>query len=327
MTAKNKKDTKAFAQKKRNRRRLLSFARVCRYGLDSFLRNSWLSVAATAVMTITLLIIFTSFVAQNILNDTVGELRNKVDMSIYLKTDTTKTQADKIITELKKLKSVSSITYSSASDARDQIINENKSNNDVLEAIKVATNKNPATIRVVVSDINDTSELQDFVKSNTTLKERLNPDFQPSFAGERRKTIENIGRAVSFAQKVGVVAGMLFVIISALIIFNTIRMAIFNRKEEIQMMKLIGANQSFIRGPFLVEAIIYGIIAAIIATGIGVFALYRSVPVLASYQISVQSTINYTTKYIIVVLFAMMLIGSIIGIISSIFATHRYLKV
>lgn len=321
-----KKDSKAFAQKKRNRRRMLSFARVCRYGLDSFLRNSWLSVAATAVMTITLLIIFTSLVSQKIMVDTVSVLREKVDMSIYLKTDTTQAQADKIITELKKLKSVRSVNYSSSDDARKKIIEENKSNNDVLEAVKEAANKNPATIRVVVSDINDTSELQKFVDSNKTLKERINPDFKPSFAGDRRKTIESIGRAVNFVQKTGAVAAVLFVVISSLIIFNTIRMAIFNRKEEIQMMKLIGANQSFIRGPFLIESIIYGLIAAILATVIGIFGLYQSSKVLASYQISVEPTIHSVSGYIFVVLFAMMLVGSIIGVVSSLLATRRYLK-
>lgn len=325
--AKGKKDSKVFAQKKRNRRRLLSFARVCRYGLDSFIRNSWLSVAATAVMTITLLIIFMSFVIQNVMSDTVNVLREKVDMSIYLKTDTTTAQADKIISELKKLASVRSVSYSSSDDARKQIVEENKSNADVLEAIKIANNKNPATLKIVVDDINDTSELQNFVKDNKTLKASLNPDFKPSFAGERKKTIESIGSAVNFAKSSGIAAGVLFVVISSLIIFNTIRMAIFNRKEEIQMMKLIGANQSFIRGPFLVESIIYGFIAAFFATGIGIFAIFKSVAVLANYQIPIQSTLNFLNSYTVLVLLAMMGIGAVIGIISSILATHRYLKI
>lgn len=322
-----KKDSKAFAQKKRNRRRLLSFGRICRYGLDSFLRNSWLSIAATAVMTITLLIIFTSVVAQNVMSDTVNVIRDKVDMSVYLKTDTTDAQANKIVSELKKLPSVRSVTYVSSDSARKQIIEDNKKNTDMLEALKIATNKTPATLKISVNDINDTSELQDFVENNKVLKASLNPDFKPSFAGEKKKTIENIGRVVNFAKSSSIAAGILFVVISSLIIFNTIRMAIFNRKEEIQMMKLIGANQSFIRGPFLIESIIYGVIAAIIATGIGIFALYKSVAVLASYQISVESTISYVTSYFIVVLLAMMAIGAIIGIISSILATRRYLKI
>jgi cell division transport system permease protein len=104
-------------------------------------------------------------------------------------------------------------------------------------------------------------------------------------------------------------------------------MAIFNRKEEIQMMKLIGANQSFIRGPFIIESIIYGFIAALIASGLGVWALYGAAKTLKSYQISIDPTIHFVDKYIILVVVCMIVVGALIGIISSMFATKRYLKV
>lgn len=326
MSAKKKLNSKTVTAQKRNRRRLLTFWRVIRYGTDSFIRNSWLSVAATAVMTITLLIIFSTFIMQNVVTDTIGELRNKVDMSIYLKTDTPDKIGTDLIAELKKLSSVRSVTFINAKEARAQTAKGNSNDPKVLEAINEATNKLPATLRVVVNDINNTSQLQKFVDENTLLKKYLNPDYKPSFAGERRKTIESIGRAVSFAQKVGIVAGSVFVIISSLIIFNTIRMAIFNRREEIQMMKLIGADQSFIRGPFIVEAIIYGFIAAFIATGLGMWALYASSKTLLSYQISIQPTINLMTNFVALVLLCMIGIGAVIGIISSLLATRRYLK-
>jgi len=326
MKAKKKIDSKAFASQKRTRRKFITFFRVLRYGLDSFLRNSWLSVAATVVMTITLLIIFTTFASQNILTDTVKDLSNKVDMSIYLKTETTDETAAKITTDLKKLSSVVSVAYISAAQARDDIAKKNSDNADVLAAISEATNKNPATLRVVIKDINNTSELEDFVKTNKTVKDSLNPDYAPSFAGERRNTIKSIGRVVGFVSKVGVAVGILFVAISALIIFNTIRMAIFNRKEEIQMMKLIGADKSFIRGPFLIEAMIYGLIAALAATGLGIWGLYSISGTLTSYQVNVQPTIKLVSLYAGFTLMAMIGIGALIGAISSMLATRRHLK-
>lgn len=326
MSAKKKITHKALTNKKQNRRRMLTFWRVIRYGTDSFIRNSWLSVAATAVMTITLLIIFTAVVTQNILDNTITDLQNKVDMSIYLKTETTDKVGSDIKAELLKLSSVKSVEYISAAKARNQIARENSSNADVLTAINEATNKNPATIRVVVENIDNTSQLEKFVATDALVKKNINPDYKPSFAGERSSAIKSIGRAVNFAQVVGLGAGLIFVIISALIIFNTIRMAIFNRREEIQMMKLIGADQSFIRGPFLVEAIVYGVIAAFISTGIGVWALLASSNTLSSYQISVHETIKLATIYSPLLVLGMILIGAVIGIISSLLATRRYLK-
>lgn len=323
---KQKLDSKAFSKQKQSRRKWLTFIRMCRYGVNNFTRNAWLTIAATAVMTITLLIIFSAIAARSILAETVGELRNKVDMSIYLKTETTDEEADVISQDLQKLSSVRSVTYVSANEAREIIAEENKNDLQYLEALKEATNKNPGVLRIIVENINDTSQLSNFVDTNENLKQHIDPARAPSFAGERKETIAKIGNAVSFAEQAGIIVGTIFVAISSLIIFNTIRMAIFNRKEEIQMMKLIGADSSFIRGPFVVEAIVYGFIAAILATGIGVALLYGVAPALADAEVSIQPIINFVTYYIGFVLLAMIIAGAIIGIISSLLATRRYLK-
>jgi cell division transport system permease protein len=324
--AKRKLDSRAYAKQKQSRRKWLTFIRMCRYGVNNFSRNAWLSIAATAVMTITLLIVFTAVAARTILADSVGELRDKVDMSIYVKTETTQDQADKIVADLRTLSSVRSATYVSADDARAAFVLENRNDTQTLDAVNEANNKFPGTISVKVDDINDTSELRTFVTANPLLKQQIDPNREPSFAGERRTSIEAIGRAVGFAERVGIIASLIFVAISSLIIFNTIRMAIFNRKEEIQMMKLIGADKSFIRGPFLVEAIVYGFIAAIIATVLGFVGLYASSATLLSYGIAVQPTIDLATDYAGIVILGMILIGAMIGIISSLLATHRYLR-
>lgn len=328
MSVKKKKiDSKSITKQKHSNRRLLTFYRICRYGFDSFIRNSWLTIAATAVMVITLLIIFTSVTAQKIMTDTVSLLSDKVNMSIYLKTDTSDKDGNNLVLEVKKLSSVRSAEFISSAKAMSDLAKENSDDPAFLSAIKEASNKTPATIRVSVKNINDTTELEKFVEENDSVKKHINPDFKPSFAGERRDIIKSIGRVVNFAQKVGIMAGILFVIISSLIIFNTIRMAIFNRKEEIQMMQLIGADRFFIRGPFLIESIFYGVIAAFIATGIGVLGLNKVAPILKSYQINIQPTLDYMIDYhLILILLAMIFVGSIIGVISSIFATHRYLK-
>ena len=112
-----------------------------------------------------------------------------------------------------------------------------------------------------------------------------------------------------------------------LIIFNTIRMAIFNRRDEIEMMKPIGADKSFIRGPFVVEAVMYGFFAALIAAGIGYFAVLRFGYVFAEKGIAVAHLNGILINYAPLVLLMMILLGSLIGVISSRLAVRRYLKV
>ena len=326
--SKRKLDAKAFAQQKRKRRQWITFVRMCRYGINNFSRNAWLTIAATAVMTITLLVVFVTLAARNVLVDTVAEIRDKVDMSIYVKNDISDQDVQKIKSGLEMLtSSVRRVSYVSPQDAKAAFAQDNKASSGTLDALNEATNEFPGTFRISPVDINKTDELRKFVETDQTLKKDIDPNREPSFAGERRNAIENIGRWVGFAEKSGLVASVIFIAISSLIIFNTIRMAIFNRRDEIQMMKLIGADRNFIRGPFVVEAIVYGFIAAVIATVIGLVILYASKEKLLSYGVVVQSTIDFVSIYIAFVLLAMIILGAIIGIVSSLLATRRYLKI
>lgn len=322
-----KMDAKAFALQKRKRRQWLTFVRMCRYGINNFSRNIWLTIAATAVMTITLLIVFMTLAARTVLIDSIDEIRAKVDMSIYVKNDISEKDIKTIQAGIEKLSSVRSVMYVSPEDGRKDFAQTNKANAGALEALNQGTNEFPGIFRISPVDINKIDELRNFVDKDETLKKNVDPEHPPSFAGERRSAIENIGNAVGFAEKAGLIASIIFIAISSLIVFNTIRMAIFNRKDEIQMMKLIGADRSFIRGPFVVEAVVYGFIAAVLATGIGVGALYALQGPLIEAKVAVGGVLDYVTIYIGFVLLGMILLGALIGVISSLLATRRYLKI
>lgn len=321
-----KQSTKALQTKRRRRRQFLTFVRMVRYGVNNFSRNAWLTIAATAVMTITLLIIFLTVAAQNILHNSISSISNNVSMSVYLKTDTTDEQVKPIIERLEKLKLVKQVVFIDSEKAKQDIASDYKTNPDVINALNEANNQLPASIRITVKNLNDTAELDKFVDSDADLKKYISTSIQPSYLGSKREIINKIGRSTQTAQNVGWVASIVFVIISALIIFNTIRMAIFSRKEEIQMMKLIGADRRFIRGPFIVEAIVYGFIGAVLATAAGYGVLNFAKDKLAGSGIDVGATLDLVVTYIGFVLLVMIVLGALIGTVSSLLATRRYLK-
>lgn len=318
--------SKQFATSKRKRRQWITFVRMCRYGVNNFSRNAWLTIAATAVMTITLLIVFATLAARNTLASSVEVIRQNVDMSIYVKTDTSEEAVAEIRKGLEGLKTVESVDYVSPEEARQRYARLNSGDEETLNALNEATNRNPGTFNVQLVDIDKTEELKTFVDTNQTVKASIDGNRPPSFAGERKTAIEGIAKGVVFAERLGLVATVVFVVISSLIVFNTIRMAIFNRKDEIEMMKLIGADKSFIRGPFIVEAVVYGFIAAILATILGVLGLVALKGRLIG-GIEIQPTIDFVLTYIGFVLLGMILLGAVIGIISSLLATRRYLKI
>lgn len=320
-------DSKTFARQKRTRRAWITFWRMVRYGVHNLTRNAWLTIAATMIMAITLVIIFTSIATRTILADTIATFNQGVDMSLYLQTDTDQGDVEKIQEGLRKLESVREVTYISPSEQRQAFAERYKNNPAILESLQMATNRFSGTIRVNLHNIEDTSELEKYVDSNETYKAAADPSREPSFVGERKAVIDDIAKRVGTFQTVGYVLLAIFVAISILVVFNTIRMAIFNRKEEIYMMKLIGANESFIRGPFVVEAISYGAIAAALATVFGILILRSSSEGLAEFGLTAQPTIDFVSTYAALVLVVMMAIGATIGVISSLLATRRYLKI
>lgn len=322
-----KMDSKTFARQKRNRRGLITFWRMVRYGIHNLTRNAWLTVAATAIMTITLLIIFASVGTRTILADTIDTFSEGVDMSLYLKTETSDEDVEKIQSDLRQLETVRSVDYVTPSEQRDAFRERYKSNPAILESLEMATDRFSGTIRVNLYDIENVSELEEFVETNETYQEVADPSREPSFAGDRKAVLDDIAERVGTFQMVGYVLLLIFVAISILVVFNTIRMAIFNRKEEIYMMKLIGADRSFIQGPFVVEAISYGVMAALLATGLGLLILHSISDGLVQFGLTAQPTIEFTTNYSVFVLLGMIAIGAIIGVISSLLATRRYLRI
>lgn len=328
MASKSKHSTKALAQSKRARRQWLTFLRMVRYGINNFSRNAWLTVAATIVMMITLMIIFVTVAARQVLNDSVAELQKKVDMSIYVKNDTPDDQANKIGDSLKQLSNVQSVLYVSPKQARENFAEEHKNDPKSLEALNNADSSSFfGTLRIGLKNINDTTQLEEFVKTNELLEKYINPDRKPSFSGTRQKAIKTLASSTEFAQRIGIGASIVFIAISSLIVFNTIRMAIFNRKDEIEMMKLIGANKGFIRGPFVIEAMVYGFVAGVLAAGLGIVVLNLAKPGLVQSGVAVEPTINFMTAYLPFVLVSMVLLGAMIGTVSSLLATRRYLKI
>jgi len=315
-------------KRKGMRRKWITITRICRYGLANFARNAWLTTAATAVMTVTLTIILATFVLHLVFDDTLAEIRQKIDISIYLNDSLTSNQRKEFEDAIHKVPNVTTIDYVSKSQARQDYITQNSGDTQQLEALSVLGESNPfpASLKVHVSN---TDHLEDIAK---LVNEEKWQAYQAtgkkaSISGSRKEAIENIARAASFSEIAGFAVSGLFLVLSIMVIFNTIRMAIFNRRDEIEIMKLIGAEKSFIRGPFIVEACLYGIFAAVVAIALMYSALLAAGPGINSAGITIDPTIKFFGDYPVLIFLGELLAGILIGIVSSFLAIRRYLKV
>jgi cell division transport system permease protein len=308
------------------RTKLTTFSRIIRTGMVNFVRNLWLAIAAMAIMIITLTIILFSVIVNATFNNTVQQITSKIDVSVFLKDSVTPSQTKAFIGQLKALPSVQSVQYLSKAQALQLYESQNAGNAQLLQAIDETNNPLPATVNVKPRTLNQIDQIRGFVGRPDIAKLQSDP---ASDSGDRRAAIDKITHATNILRRVGVSAVVIFTVISVIIIFNTIQMAIFNRRDELQIMRLLGASTSYIRGPFVVETIIYGILSAIIS-----ILIINAVFVTASSSLQATSfgllDISYSQTFFEAhywpLLTIQLALGIFIGAASSVIATRRYLK-
>jgi cell division transport system permease protein len=306
-------------------RDFVTLTRIVKSGALNFVRNAWLAIAAMAVMIITLTIVLFSVITNATFSNTIAQITDRIDVSVYLKDSTDVPTGEQLAANLEQLPNVESVTYLSKDEALERYRQQNADNPELLSAINETDNPLPATIQVKPRDLNRIQEIRDFLNepANSELWEDV------SYRDDRKEAIDRIAHATNLLRRAGIAAVLVFAFISMLIIFNTLQMAIFNRREELTIMRLLGATTWYIRGPFVVETVIYGILSAIIS-----IVIINSLFIAASSALQATSLglldINYSAEYFRdnfwILLTIQLVLGILIGAVSSVIATRRYLK-
>ncbi len=307
-------------------RNMIVFKRIVKTGLLNFVRNAWLGIAAMAVMVITLTIILFSIIANATFANTVQQITDRIDVSVYLKDSVTVKQREDLIKNLKDLENVEGVAFVSKDQALVIYKQQNAGNQDLLTAISQTDNPLPASLQIKPRDPNRIEEIRTYLERGDI--KTLQSD-ETSYSGDRKQAIDKITSATSFFQKAGIAGIAIFAVISMLIIFNTIQMAIFNRRDELTIMRLLGASTNFIRGPFIVESIIYGLVSGILSIVI-IQALFsisaRTFEASSLGILDINYSNTYFKEHFFVFVGLQLGVGVLIGAISSLIATRRYLK-
>ena len=311
------------------KRRWRNFLRIVHAGMVNSIRNASLAIAAMAVMIVTLTIVLVSLIANATFSYTIHQTTDKIDISAYLKDDVTPAQTAKLISDLKKQPNVAQVDYISKAQALQELINSatDATKRASIEAAGVTTgNPLPATLHIKPRDINKINDLKPFLDRADVKVLFSEPT---SYSGDLKQIIDNIARTTTILRRIGIVTVAIFAIVSVLIIFNTIQMAIFNRRDEIQIMRLLGASTNFIRGPFIVENFITGALSGIVSVLIvhSVFTAASSTLQATSFGLlDINHAVQYFNDNFWKFLGLQLMVGILIGTGSSVIATRRYLK-
>lgn len=312
--------------------RMRKTSRIVKYGTASFTRNIWLSIAATLVMTVTLVILMITVFASLILSATADAMSEKIDITVFFTPGTNQETLETMASEMRTDPNVRNVETSTSEDEYAVFVSDNQENTELLAALEDESmyqhmlSAMQATMRIKVIDAKNIDGIRTIVDNSALFQANLDKTKEPTYDVNQAE-IATINSWATIAKNGGLILGAVFLIISILVIFNTIRMAIFSRREEIYMMRLVGADTGFIRGPFLIEAEISGVISGILATTIAVIGFRFLEPPLSGYGINVDSVANLLeTNSLIAVYAIMIVIGMAIGMVSARLAMQKYLK-
>ncbi|OHA89692.1 MAG: hypothetical protein A2741_01945 [Candidatus Zambryskibacteria bacterium RIFCSPHIGHO2_01_FULL_43_27] len=301
--------------------------RIIRSGFLNFGRNAFVSLSSVLVMVITLCTIGALIFVSAILNASLQEIRDKVDINVYF--ITTAPEAD-VITLQKTLESmpeVALVTYTSREQALEDFKKRHENDETTLQALEeLGENPLGASLNVKAKNPAEYQGIADYLSNESTLSTDGTSIVDKVNYYQNKVAIDRLTSIIDSAERLGSVLTVVLIVISVLITFNTIRLAIFISREEISIMRLVGANSFYVRGPFVVVGTIYGVVAAI-------FTLLLFYPITfwlggatENFFIGLNIFEYYTTNFgqIFIII---LLSGMAIGALSSYLAVRKYLKV
>jgi cell division transport system permease protein len=299
----------------------VTLKRIIKAGYISFKRNGWLTTATILVMSLVLFVIGCLVLLSAIANTVLAQLESKIDVTVYFVPDASEPNIIGVKQELEKLPDVKEIVYTSREEALEAFRQRHKNNPLITEALEeVGENPLEASLNVKAHTPSQYASISNFLLSkNYSIVDKIN-------YFENQMLIERFSRILTMVRGSGAIVIVLLAFIATLVAFNTIRLAIYTLREEIGIMRLVGATSWFIRGPFLVGGVLYGAIAA-------VFTLLALFPLtwLAAPKLSILvpgfDVFGYFLSNFVEFVVLVVGTGVVLGTFSSAIAIRRYLQV
>jgi cell division transport system permease protein len=313
-----------------------SVFRIFSYGIQGFRRNIWLSVIAIITMTLTITTITVFSLANIVASKKYQEFNEKIDYNIFLRDAASEADVTNFKDQVSSRPEVENSIYLNKDQVRERF-NGFFGQVDALKGIITDENNPlPREIDVKFKDPGQIDLFDEFVR-----QERFGSLIEKTSYQDNKNLISTYLRLTNFLKVFGISFTVFFLLIAILVILNTIRLAIYSRREEIEIMRLVGATRGFIRGPFLVEGVLFGLIGALIS-GLLAWAFLLQLKSLLESSFSTQSA-NFITDLfggslggitnasgfntLFAQLFAIQIaIGLALGVACSFIAIRRYLK-
>ncbi len=296
--------------------------RITKSGWFNFKRQAYLSFASCSVLIVTISLISFLFLSSVILGFLVGEVRNNADISVYFVFDFSEDEVLDLKAELEAMDEVEKIEIIPKEQALEDFIQRHKEEDELMDSlIELGFNPFLTSLSINASNVEKYEELEVFFSDPRFdhLIEKV--DFH-----KRQEVIQRIFQVTGLMNFLGILVSLIFVFVSVLITFNTVRLAISNQGKEIETMRLVGASNNFIRGPFLIQGAICGLIAFVVSLAIVAIFSLAFTPKIASIFPGFR-IFNFFKQDFWWLVLIQFVFGLVLGIVPSFIAIKKYLEI
>jgi len=307
--------------------RWTSLKRILKAGFVSFWRNGFVTAAAILVMTVTLFVLGSLIFLDAMLDASLGQIESKVDVNVYFTVDATEDGMLALRDSIAELPEVDLVEYVSREDALEEFTRRHEDDQLIIQALE-ELDENPlgAHLNIRAKETSQYESIANFLGGDDNLSSSKFPIVDKVNYFQNKDAIEKLSKLITSIDTLSFASLIIFIIISILIVFNTIRLAIYTAREEISVMKLVGASNSYIRWPFVIEGVMYGMVSAIFALVLFYPATIWLGPFTENF-FGATNVFDYYVNNFSQMFLILIVSGAVLGALSSYLAVKKYLRI
>ena len=306
--------------------------RIARYGLVGFVRNGFVSLSAILMMTIMLFMLVNIMISNAAMRATLQDLTNKVDVSVYFRTNATEDQIEQVQRSLEALPEVASVVYVSRDQALADFRERHKNDQLIIGSLdELGGNPLGASLEVRAKQTSQYEGIAKYLQAQQDAQSDAGAAIDKVNFYQNKTAIDRLTSIIDTSQRNGIAKTIFLAISALLIVLNTIRLAIYTARDEIGVMNLVGAGQWYVRGPFMVAGVLYGIVSSIAVLAL-LFPILLYYPVLIGLDPTTEllfgsfNSFDYYTAHFLLFFLVLVGTGIALGALSSYLAVRRYLR-
>ncbi|MGC9605213.1 MAG: permease-like cell division protein FtsX [Minisyncoccia bacterium] len=314
-----------------------TFKRIARTGFVNFWRNGFLSFAAIIVITLSLLALGGLLYAGAFGRSLVDTVKNQVDINVYFSLSAPEPDILALQKEVNLLPEVASTTYTSRDQALAAFQTKWQDNTLIMQGLEeLGSNPFPASLNIKAKDPGEYGGIANYLENKAPVDASSTPIIDKINYQENKLVIDRLSRIIPAVEEGGAVIALILGLAAIIVVWNTARLITYTARDEIAVMKLVGASNVYVRGPLVVAGVMYGIAAGLITLVLMAAAAYWSdilvlrlfgVDVAANFSFAIDLFSSYFVKNFSQLFVVIMGTGILVSGLSSYIAARRYLKV